>query len=331
MKYLVIAILATLMVGCTPSPPGTPTSVTVVTHDSFALPEETIAAFETQTGFKLQFVAPGDAGTVLNQLILTRDAPLGDAVFGIDTTFAGRALDAGILASYTSAKLPESAKPLLVGDQLTPIDFGDVCLNADDPWFAAHDLAIPETLDDLLKPEYRDLLVLPNPATSSPGLAFLIATIGAKGDPGYLDYWQGLKANGVKVVKGWTEAYTGEFSGSSGHGSRPLVLSYASSPAFEPATSTLLDTCFRQVEYAGVIAGAANPEGAKAFIDFMLSDQVQAQIPESMYMYPVADVPLPQQWQDKARVAPAPIEVDINQITAHREDWIKAWTATVLG
>jgi len=341
---LALVAAAVLLVGCTSAPapthsssPAAPTeskTLTVVTHDSFALDKDTIAKFKSDTGYDVQFVAPGDVGTMVNQLVLTKDSPLGDVVYGIDNSFAARAMDAGILSPYTSAALPASATKFTadVAPQLTPIDYGDVCLNADTKWFKNKGLAVPQTLDDLLKPEYKNLLVVANPATSSPGLAFLMATIAAKGEAGYLDYWKALKANGLEVVKGWTEAYTVEFSGSSGKGSRPLVLSYSSSPAYEPATASLNQTCFRQVEYAGVLAGAQNEVGARTFIDFMLSNQVQAQIPEQMYMYPVdSAVKLPADWAKKAALSDAPFTLPVAEIAAKRDGWIKAWTAAVIG
>ena len=336
-------LTASLLAGCTQAAPTASSSaaaptesktLTVVSHDSFALSKATLKQFSDQTGYDLKFVAPGDVGTMVNQLVLTKDAPLGDVVFGIDNTFAARAIDAGVLSDYTSTALPASAVGYGadVEGKLTPIDYGDVCINADDTWFRAKRLAVPQTLDDLLKPAYKNLLVVENPATSSPGLAFLLATIAAKGEDGYLPYWTALKSNGVKVVKGWTEAYTVEFSGSSGKGSRPLVLSYSSSPAYEKATSNLDRTCFRQVEYAGVLAGAQNAVGAGKFIDFLLSHQVQAEIPEQMYMYPVdSTVALPADWKAKAAMVSKPFSLPAAQINAKRDQWIKAWTAAVVG
>ena len=314
-------------------------TVTLVTHDSFTLDEALLAGFEADSGLKLVQVVPGDAGAMVNQLVLTKDAPLGDVVFGIDNTFAGRAITEGVLAPYAAKALPTDAGDLEADDQglLTPVDFGDVCLNADLNWFKARGLAVPETLDDLTRPEYQGLLVVENPASSSPGLAFLAATVGAKGEPGYLDYWRQLQANDVKVVKGWTEAYSVEFSGSAGKGSRPLVVSYATSPAFEVAdgvapTTALLDTCFRQVEYAGVLAGADNPAGAQAFVEFLLSPEVQASIPDAMYMYPaVRSTELPAEWVEFAPLAKSPITVPAATIAERREAWVKDWTATVLG
>ena len=345
-----IAAGLALLAGCasgSPAPsasssgPTESTTLTVVTHDSFALSDDLKKEFASSTGYTVTYVAPGDGGALANQLILTKDSPLGDVVYGIDNTFAGRAIKAGVLSPYTSAALPESARPLNADDagSLTPIDLGDVCVNADKKWFAAKKLALPETLDDLTKPEYKDLLVVPNPASSSPGLAWLTATVGAKGDPGYLDYWAALKANGVKVVKGWTEAYSTEFSGSSGKGPRPLVVSYSTSPAFEVPkgakesnTTALLQTCFRQVEYAGVIAGAQNEVGARKFIDFMLSAKVQADIPGQMYMYPVdSSVELSTTWRQHAPLAERPFTVAADVISDNRDAWIRDWTAKVIG
>ena len=316
-------------------------TVRLITHDSFALSEDLVSQFETDTGITLEQVAPGDAGSMVNQLILTKDAPLGDVVFGIDNTFASRAVEEGVLEPYTSPVLPADAAQYAVDEEgsLTPIDTGDVCVNADDTWFAEQGLAIPESLEDLAEPEYRDLLVVENPATSSPGLAFLLATVGAFGEDGWTDYWAGLRDNGVQVAASWSDAYYVDFSGPSSEGDRPLVVSYSSSPPYEvpeggdaAPTSALLDTCFRQVEYAGVLAGAANPAGAQQVIDWLLSPEVQADIPGSMYVYPVdTSVPLPEAWAQFAPQATAPFSVAPADIAANRDAWITAWTDTVIG
>ncbi|UFU06174.1 thiamine ABC transporter substrate-binding protein [Ruania halotolerans] len=315
--------------------------VQVVTHDSFHVSEELIADFEAESGYTVELSAPGDGGALVNQLILTADSPLGDVAYGVDNSFASRALEEGVFESYTSPALPASAEEYLVegSDALTPIDIGDVCLNVDHEWFAEAGIDEPETFEDLLEEQYEDLLVVTNPATSSPGLAFLLATVGAFGEDGWLEYWEGLADNGLKVVDGWSDAYSVDFSGSAGEGDRPIVLSYSTSPAFEVAegeteapTGALLSTCFRQIEYAGVIAGAANPEGGQAFIDFLLSDEVQADIPEQMYVYPVNDqVELPESWTQFAPLAEDPHSVDPAEIDAHRDEWIQEWTATVIG
>lgn len=315
--------------------PGT-TELTVVTHDSFDLGEGLVESFESETGYEVTFVAPGDGGALVNQLILTAEAPLGDVVYGIDNTFAARAVEAGVLEPYASEAAAAGFDDF--DGHLTAVDFGDVCLNADIEWFADAGLDIPQTFEDLTAPEYADLLVVTNPATSSPGLALLAATVGAFGEDGWQDFWRDLTANGLHVVQGWSDAYFVDFS-TNDTGSYPLVLSYSSSPAAEVGedgetsrTVALLDTCFRQVEYAGVVAGGNNPEGAQAFVDFLLSQEVQTDIPGSMYMYPVSDdAELPAEWEAHAPIAENPHEVAPEVIDENREDWIETWTEIVLG
>ena len=245
-----------------------------------------------------------------------------------------------MLAPYTSgapAAKDAGAYAVDTSSSLTAVDFGDVCINVDHTWFTAHSLAEPVTLEDLAKPAYKDLLVVPNAATSSPGLAFLLATIGRFGADGWPAYWTSLQANGLKVDDGWSDAYETDFTGGGGNGTRPIVLSYASSPPFTvpasggaPTTGALLGTCFRQVEYAGVLAGAKNPVGAQKLLDFLLSDAVQADIPGSMYMYPVStSVELPTDWVTWAPLATTPFVVAPADIAKNRDTWVKAWTDLV--
>jgi len=339
-----VALAGCSAIGTSADDPGTSSSgtVTLVTHDSFGLSDGILDDFTKTTGLKVEVVQPGDAGTLVNQLVLTKDAPLGDLVYGIDNSFASRAVDEGVVEPYTSeTPAAKDAAQYAVGDTgaLTAVDMGDVCINTDHTWFTEHGIAEPVTLDDLTKPEYKDLLVVPNAVTSSPGLAFLLATVGAFGEDGWQAYWTKLKDNGLKVADGWTEAYSTDFSGGGGGGPRPIVLSYASSPPYtvpeggtEPTTGALLDTCFRQVEYAGVLAGAKNPTGAQQLLDFLLSDEVQDDIPVSMYMYPVSSTAtLPDDWAQWAPLAPKPFEVAPDEITENREAWLADWSETVVG
>lgn len=321
------------------------TTVTLVTHDSFNMDKAVLAKFQQDSGITLKILAQGDAGAMVNQLVLTKDNPLGDVVFGIDNTFASRALDNGVLQPYTSPAAAHGSSKYSIDpdNRLTAVDFGDVCVNVDHRWFTAKKLPEPQTYSDLAKPAYRNLLVVPSPATSSPGLAFLLGTIahfGADGDPaGWQTYWQQLKNNGVKITSGWEDAYTVDFSGSSGKGDRPLVLSYASSPPSEvqagqqtAPTGALLDTCFRQVEFAGVLAGAKNPAGAQKVVDFLLSPAFQGAMANEMYVYPVdTDTALPASWTKFAPVATDPATLDPATITAHREAWVTQWSDLVEG
>lgn len=331
-----------------PAAPGTTApgkgsgDVVVLTHDSFTVPDEVLAKFTEQTGYTVKIQQQGDAGELTNKLVLTKDAPLGDVVFGIDNSFASRAVTEGVLTAHT-ATLPTGADaynlPGEAAAQLAPIDYGDVCINIDDAWFATKKVNPPKTLDDLTKPDYKGLLVVPSAATSSPGLSFLLATIADQGEDGWKAYWEKLVANEVKIASGWTDAYTVDFTAGGGKGDRPIVLSYASSPPFtipkggdKPTTSALLDTCFRQIEYAGVLNGAKNPEGAQAFLAFMLGEEFQTAIPDNMYMYPVsADVALPELWAAWAKVADKPLTVDPARIEEQRTTWIDEWTTLVSG
>lgn len=338
MRKPTIAALAVVLTtaGCAFSQSDAPAADTVViaTHDSWAMSDEVIAAFEEESGLTLEVRPQGDAGELTNKLALTKDSPVADVAFGVDNAFAGRALDEGVFAA-SDVELPAGADDYALetgADRLVPIDFGDVCFNVDDTWFAERDLTPPSTLEDLTKPAYADLTVVPGATTSSPGLALLLATIADRGEE-WPAYWQDLLDNGVKITSGWTDAYTVDFTAGGGDGPRPIVLSYASSPPFtipeggdEPTTSALLDTCFRQVEYAGILEGADNPEGARALLDFMLGEEFQSALPEQMYVYPVSDTAeLPAEWSRFAQVAPEPFSLPEDEISANRDEWLREW------
>ena len=315
---------------------GDPKTLTVATHDSWAMSKEVLAEFKAETGITVKIQPQGDAGQLTNKLVLTKGSPLADGVYGIDNTFASRAVDEGVLTSYGSKALPSSAEQFQLSgdgaDKLTPVDFSDVCVNVDDTWFAEKGIAAPKTLDDLTRPEYKGLFVTPGATTSSTGLAFLLATIAAKGD-GWQGYWSELMDNGAKITSGWSDAYEVDFTAGGGTGDRPIVTSYSSSPPFtipeggtRPTTSALLDTCFRQVEYAGVLAGSANAAGMGKFIDFMLGKEFQAALPDNMYVYPVdSDVALPDSWTEFAKTSSKPYAIDAGEISTNRTEWLRDW------
>lgn len=336
----IITLLASflfLLSGCAPKGPAT---LTVMTHSSFAASEEVIKAFEDANNVKVSFVQSGDAGETLNKAILTKDAPIADVLFGVDNTFLSRALEAGIFESYASSALsdvPDEFK-LDLSNQVTPIDFGDVCVNYDKVFFAENNLVIPGSLEDLTKPEYKDLLVMENPATSSAGLAFLLATRAHFGED-YIGYWKDLKQNGVVIVDGWETAYYTNFSGSSGRGPQPLVVSYGSSPAAEvvfaetplddaPTASVIgPDTCFRQIEFAGILKGTADQKLAEKFIDFMLSTEFQNDMPLQMFVYPVnQNATLPDAFVKYSQAPTQSAALAPEDISANRDAWIEEWT-----
>ncbi len=309
--------------------------VVLLTHNDFLLPDEVVAAFEKESGYTLDIRPTDGVGNLVNLVAEQSGKPSGDVVFGVDNTFASRVLGADALAAYDGELPAGVATYALPGDDdgaLVPVDNGNVCVNIDDTWFAKNEIAPPETLDDLTDPTYKGLFVVPSAASSSPGLAFLLSTIAEYGDA-WPTYWEDLVANDTEIVAGWSEAYQGEFTQGGGGGDKPIVVSYDSSPAFTTnksggtTTSALLDTCYQQVEYAAQLDGAANPAGAQALLDFLVGPAVQGALPESMYVFPVADgIELPTDWATFAARPAESYEVDPSKIEANREDWLIEWT-----
>lgn len=313
-KTALLAVTAALILtGCAPTTQAQ--VVTLVAHDSFAISDESIAEFEQQSGFQLEIVRAGDAGSVTNRLILTKDSPIADVVFGIDNTFRG-------LADENN----------LIEGSLSEVTYSDVCFNYDRVWFETNNVTPPTSWRDLVLPAYEGLTVVSNPLTSSPGLAFLTSTVAAFGEDGFESFWQQLKDNQVKVAAGWEEAYFTEFSGSAGKGNYPVVLSYSSSPAAEiredgqSQTVPLLDDCFRQIEYVGVLQGATNPLGAKALVDFLLAEPFQSTMPGLMYVYPVNPTAVvPAEWAEFGPLARTTIGENLD-IATNRDSWQDKWS-----
>ncbi|MFW6115481.1 MAG: thiamine ABC transporter substrate-binding protein [Chloroflexota bacterium] len=354
MKRLTVlaSIVLLLLPACAPeAEPEAPAGrvVRMMTHDSFDISEEVLSAFESEHDARVEILQAGDAGVVVNQAILTKDNPLADVLYGVDNTLLGRALEAEIFEPYRSPMLEAIPDLLQLDDQhrALPVDYGDVCLNYDKAWFESAGLAPPSNLEDLTMPEYEGLTVVQNPATSSPGQAFMLATIGRFGETGeytWLDYWADLRDNDVFVTDGWSEAYYEHFTyGSGGTGTRPVVVSYASSPPvevhfsdepFEEAPTGVVvgdGSCFRQIEFVGVLTGAEHPDLAREWIDFMLSETFQEDIPLHMFVFPAnGNAELPSVFAEFAIVPESPIIIEYTTIEANREAWIDAWTETVL-
>lgn len=317
MKKLIALLTGSslLLAGCAPADQAA-TKVTLVAHDSFAISDESITEFQEASGFELEIIRAGDAGSLTNRLVLTKDSPIADVVFGIDNTFRGIADENGIIE----------------GD-LVEVDYSDVCFNYDRLWFEKRGMTPPYSWRDLTKPAFNSLTVVTNPLSSSPGLAFLATTVAAFGEPGFEQYWKELRDNGVMVAAGWEEAYFTYFSGSSGNGEYPIVLSYSSSPTAEirgdgkSQTAALLEECFRQTEFVGTLSGAKNPEGAKALVEFLLSESFQNTMPGLMYVYPINEkAVIPSEWSEFGPAARSTIGEDLS-ISTHREKWQTKWSA----
>ena len=324
---------------------GGPIPLTVMTHDSFLVSEAVLAAFEQENNIDVTFIAAGDTGSALNKAILSKDAPLADVFYGVDNTFLSRALEAGIFERYDSPMLEGVAAEYRLDpeNRAIPVDYGDICINYDKAFFAKNELAVPETLGDLIRPEYAGMLVVENPATSSPGLGFLLATVAHFGEPGYLDYWRNLRENGVVVVNDWNTAYYTNFSGSSGRGPQTMVVSYSTSPAAEviysdvqleqSPTASIIgpDTCFRQVEFVGILAGTRQRQAAERFVDFMLSLPFQEDMALQMFVMPVDPMAiLPDSFYQYIEQPAQFATLAPDMIAANRERWIQEWTDVVL-
>lgn len=351
---LLAGLALVCLVGCRAEPPSGATTpdvrtLRVMAHDSFDVSEEVLQEFEALHSVQVEILRAGDAGVVLNQAILSIDNPLADVLYGVDNTLLSRAIEAGIFVPYASPLLHEIPDEFELDTEhrALPVDYGDVCLNYDKGWFDERGLAPPSDLDDLTDPRYRDLTVVENPSTSSPGLAFMLATLGRYGEEGdydWLAYWSDLRENGVLVVEGWEDAYWGQFTyGSQGEGDRPIVVSYASSPPVEvyfaeevfdeaPTAAVISEgSCFRQIEFVGILKGASDQDLAEAWVDFMLGRSFQEDIPLRMFVFPVnGSAQLPDVFVGFAVVPERPATVDYAAIEANREAWIEAWTAEVL-
>jgi len=336
-------LLATACAGTTPADPNPtltgPSTVRLITHDSFAVSEALIADLKAKTGITLEIVTGGDAGQVVAGAILSAGAPTGDVLFGIDNSLIAKAIDAGVFESFVAPNLGNVLPTLrddTAEDKITPIDYGDVCINMDEAWFAQNGIEMPRSLNDLKKPEYKDLLVVQDPATSSPGQAFMLATISRYGDD-WQGYWQELRDNGVKVVGSWSEAYEGSYTAGGGNGDRPLVVSYATSPPAEivyaadpkpvkPYSVVMTDGCYRQVEYAGVLAGTSNTAGARTVINWLLSPAVQADIPLTMFVFPaLAGVIPPKVFVEFAAPVKEPLQIPSREVAEKQAQWLDEW------
>ena len=318
--------------------------IILMAHDSFSVSKAVVAEFESRHHAKLRFLKAGDTGAMLNQAILARNNPMADVIFGVDNTFLSRALAADMFIPYQSPHLSDIPDDLKLDptNRLLPVDYGDVCLNYDKQWFAAKGLAPPSRLEDLIAPAYKGLTVVQNPATSSPGLAFLLATVGHFGPEGYLKFWQKLRAADVQVTASWKKAYWGSFSAAS-KGDRPIVVSYASSPAAEvhfadkpldespTAAVVQKGTSFRQIEFVGILRGTEKVEIAKKLVDFMLGRTFQEDIPLQMFVFPANQTAVPPAvFVKHAKIVEHPVIVSPQAIAGNREKWIEAWTEVVL-
>ncbi len=346
-KIAALALSALLFSACSGSSDSSsskePVTLTLLAHDSFTPSEGIFDAFTASTGIKVEVVRTGDAGELITKAALTAGNPEGDVLWGVDNTLLSRALDSDIFSRYESPNTALMSEELLrniPGHEVTPVDTGDVCINYDIAWFEENNIAPPMTLDALTSGTYANLLVVPSAITSSPGLAFFLATVAEYGEDGWQDYWKALRENGVLVVDGWTQAYSTEFSGSSGKGERPIVVSYSSSPAAEvlfsnPPTDVAPTgvaplTCFAQIEFAGVLRGTKHEAEAQKLIDYLTDVAFQSDLPLTQFVFPVnSNATIPDAFTRYISRPENPLTVEFDVIATNRSAWLDEWSTIV--
>jgi thiamine transport system substrate-binding protein len=343
MKRLMVAALLLLAACGGGESANEPVTLTLIAHESFTPSEGIFDPFTKATGITVEVINAGDAGEIVTKAALTSGNPEGDVLWGVDNALLSRALEANVFESYEAnglAAIPDDLRAGIPNFEVTPVDSGDVCINYDIAWYDERGIEPPSSFADLIDNTYAGHLVVQSPLTSSPGLAFMLATIATFGEAGWLDYWSALRANDVLVVDGWTEAYYNEFSGSQG-GSRPLVVSYGSSPPAEvlfadpprddAPTAVIVDTCFRQVEYAGILRGTPHPAEARLLIEYLIGETFQADLPLTQFVYPAnVDVLLPESFTTYSARPATPLTMQPDRIATNRVMWLDAWTAAVL-
>ncbi len=285
--------------------------------------------FEEKYGIKIESRQVGSAGEIVNLVIMDKGKQSADIIIGADNNLLSTLLDNDVLAPYKPAGI-EKVKDELLFDKtyhLIPYDYSFFALVYDSNKIKNP----PKSLDDLLKPEYKKSLIIMDPRTSSPGLGFLMWTVKCKGE-GYKDYWKKLMPNILTVSESWSSGY-GLFT----NGEAPMVTSYTTSPAYhveydkiENIKTVLFDEGnYMQTEGAGILKNAPHMDAAKKFMDFILSEDFQKEIPLTNWMYPVTDIPMPASYKS-APVSDKPLLLEPKEISKNMDSWLNGWLESTL-
>lgn len=331
----------------------------ILDHGAFAAFDSAAERFEELTGAEVEHVEEADTGSALNRAILDRGDPQFDVLYGVDNALLLKAVTEDVFQRYTPQLAPLVADEfvffgdLSAGWPATPVDHGYIALNMDHGHEAFGEDQRNTTVENLFDVrDHADLFVTQDPRTSTPGLGFLLVTIGVFGiDNAYdwEDYWDELLDGGALVTHDWGTAYERHFSGgygqyTEGHlGDRPIVTSYTESPAVEvffesfPAderadvllTHQNRPAVFHQVQTMGVLKGTENRAVAEAWIEFTLTTDFQDLAAPENAVYPVvAGVSVDDVYGD---LDPEPgtfgtIGMDWRDIGANLDGWLAAWT-----
>ncbi|MCL9777075.1 thiamine ABC transporter substrate binding subunit [Vibrio sp. S4B1] len=306
-------------------------TLTVYTYDSFASdwgPGPAIKkAFEAQCDCELQLVALDDGVSILNRLRLEGTSSKADVVLGLDNNLMSEAKASGLLANHKvdtkNLVLPNGWKD----DVFVPFDYGYFAFV-----YNKEKVKTPPTSLKALIEERDDLSVIyQDPRTSTPGQGLLLWMKSVYGDNAS-EAWQQLAKKTVTVTKGWSEAYSMFLEGEA-----DLVLSYTTSPAYHLiaeqdarfVAADFVEGHYTQVEVAAKVASTKNDKLADEFMQFVVSDDFQSQIPTGNWMYPVVERELPAGF-DALTVPSKSLTFTPDEVAKHRKAWIREWQSALI-
>jgi len=304
--------------------------LTIYTYDSFVSewgPGPAVeAAFEKSCECDLRFIGSGDGAALLARILLEGSRSDADVVLGLDTNLTARALETGLFAEHGAVDVRFDLPIEWTDETFLPYDWG---------YFAfVHDrVAVPEPPESLETLAASDLkIVIQDPRSSTPGLGLLMWVKAAYGNRAP-EIWEGLSDNIVTVTKGWSEAY-GLFL----EGEADMVLSYTTSPAYHlvaeqddsKAAAPFVEGHYMQIEVAGKLATADEPELADRFLAFMISDAFQSIIPTTNWMYPAVtpDAGLPDGFETLIQPE-RPLLVPAGEVPALRDAALSEWLSAL--
>ncbi|MBJ23765.1 MAG: hypothetical protein CMB64_03760 [Euryarchaeota archaeon] len=348
-ESIVILLLLTMSFsGCVSE--SNETELVIATYDVYALTDEMIGDFENQTGITVSMIKLDDAGSVLDYLIQNKGTETIDLAIGLDNTYLQTAIKQGVLTEHLANNLDNISQDALApynGPFAVPFDMGHVCLNYDSSIVDGQNMTVPTSLWNLTEEEWRGKVAIPSPITSSPGRAFMLATLDYFNSLGestseFEEWWSAMEENDVIITSGWSEAYETHYTGGYGEyeagyvGDAHITVSYCHSPGVESwyngnwtksAALNLPKTSFFQVEYISSVMGG-DQQSSALFIEFLLSEDINSNMPVQNSMYSVLegfDLPEENGYLFHSIIPNEPSEISMIEIEENMESWLLLW------
>jgi thiamine transport system substrate-binding protein len=334
MKKVVITFLVVLLIfisftGCSEKQ-TVQQMLTIYTYDSFisyGLPDTTNKIFENEYNCKINYVSFGDSEQSLNRLILEKGSSQADIFVGVNIDDLSKALNNDLFISYKPKSIDNIPSEYLLDKsyRLIPFDGPDSIAIIYDSDKIKNP---PKSFQDLLKSEYAKKLILEDPRTSGPGMSFLLWTIAVYGQDGFIDYWKKLNSTIFQIYPGWDAAFTAFTKGEA-----PMMLSYDTDPAYfynQDKTTRYKAVIpeeggWMYLEFAGIVKGTKHEKLAQEYINFMLSENFQKEIPSNQWMFPIVKgTPLPV-YYNYAVKADKYLTIPYQTIADNYESWLKMW------